>query len=53
MKTLTRYTLVFATALSIAGCDEFLGDNIDPNKSGLEELAPADLIAVGWILIDF
>lgn len=44
MKTFTRYTLVFATALSLTGCDEFLGDNIDPNKSGLEELAPRDLM---------
>ena len=30
--------------LLFSGCDDFLGDNINPNKSDLDNLAPSDLL---------
>ena len=40
-----KYNMVTAIALLLlSGCDSFLGDNVDPNKSVLEELSPSDLL---------
>ncbi|MCB0374300.1 MAG: SusD/RagB family nutrient-binding outer membrane lipoprotein [Sinomicrobium sp.] len=41
----SRYSIIIvAMILLFSGCDDFLGDNIDPNKFALEDLAPSDLL---------
>lgn len=42
---LFKYSIAILALLTFTwGCDSFLVDNVDPNKSNLENLAPADLL---------
>ncbi len=43
MKNL-KYSLLAALSILFIGCDSFLDDNIDPNKSVLEDLKPSDML---------
>ena len=44
MRFLKYNILCVAMTLFFSGCDDFLGDNIDPNKSSLDQLSPAELL---------
>ncbi|XLS27783.1 SusD/RagB family nutrient-binding outer membrane lipoprotein [Flavobacteriaceae bacterium M23B6Z8] len=42
---ITKYSIyLIAGLLLMTGCDSFFDDNVDPNKSVLEDLEPADLM---------
>lgn len=42
---ISKYTIaITATLIVLWGCDDFLVDNVDPNKFVLEDLAPSDLL---------
>ncbi|MGO4911392.1 SusD/RagB family nutrient-binding outer membrane lipoprotein [Leeuwenhoekiella sp. W20_SRS_FM14] len=43
MKNLNLYILALSS-ITLFSCDDFLGDNVDPNKQLLENLGPADLL---------
>lgn len=42
---ISKYNIaIIAMIFLFSGCDDFLGDNVDPNKVALEDLAPSDLL---------
>mgnify|MGYP001159628483 FL=1 len=44
MKKQNTYIYSLLVLLVFVGCDDFLGDNVDPNKELYENLEPADLL---------
>ena len=44
MKALKNIILPLFALLLLNGCDDFLGDNVDPNKEQLDGIEPADLL---------
>ena len=44
MKNIYKSLGLFVVVLSVVGCDDYLGDNVDQNKQQFDDLAPADLL---------
>jgi len=49
MKTIKYILLILLTVPTLIGCDDYLGDNLDPNKELLENLEPKDLLSTSIV----
>tara|TARA_R110002020_G_scaffold154714_6_gene335155 strand:- start:35633 stop:37129 length:1497 start_codon:yes stop_codon:yes gene_type:complete len=44
MKTFKYIFIIFGITASLVACDDYLGDNVDPNKEQTDAIAPADML---------
>ena len=49
MKTIKYIILILITIPTLNSCDDYLGDNLDPNKELLENLEPKDLLSTSIV----
>ncbi|WP_029331851.1 SusD/RagB family nutrient-binding outer membrane lipoprotein [Gillisia marina] len=49
MKTIKNIILLLLSVTAIYSCDDYLGDNLDPNKELLENLEPKDLLSTAIV----
>jgi hypothetical protein len=49
MKTVKNIIFLIFISISLNACDDYLGDNLDPNKELLENLEPKDLLATAIV----
>ncbi len=49
MKTIKNIIFLLFISISLNACDDYLGDNVDPNKELLENLEPKDLLSTSIV----
>ncbi|RKS53645.1 SusD-like starch-binding protein associating with outer membrane [Gillisia mitskevichiae] len=49
MKTIKHIIFLLFISITLNACDDYLGDNLDPNKELLENLEPKDLLATSIV----